>query len=385
MKLILSFLGTGRYEQADYPLDGQIYSTPYTQEALIRRYPDYSLKVLLTEKAKDTHGQALRERVVYQPVDIPTGRTEEELWDIFNRIVEAVPEEASLIMDVSHGFRSQPILALAVVQLLQVVKRVKVERILYGFFDPETKQADFFDLTSFLELMEWTQATRDLLEYGNGSRLRQLLKEIHRQSHLLEGPKARKLSNLGDSLDGVGKALELIRPREVFLFSRRTLEHLEKTYLDVESLPRSKPLGLLLGGIEERYKPLALDEKKLFSKEGIGAALKMAELLLQTQSYAQALALMREIVVSEVARQSELDLLEDRDLVERMLNLWAKLHSKGKLEAQRHHLALLWQRITDARNDVMHAGMRKEEKPAQTLAASIDELYKDVHRLLAMP
>ena len=126
MKLILSFLGTGSYEQADYPLDGQIYSTPYTLEAIHRRYPDYALKVLLTEKAKQAHGQALLERVEYEPVDIPTGQNKEELWGIFNKIVAAVPDEARLIMDVSHGFRSQPILALAVLQLLQVVKRVQV-------------------------------------------------------------------------------------------------------------------------------------------------------------------------------------------------------------------------------------------------------------------
>lgn len=382
MKLILSFLGTGRYEQAEYPLDGRIYSTPYTQEAISKRYPDHALKVLLTEKAKDTHGQALRERVEYESVDIPTGRTEEELWEIFNRIVEAVPEEASLIMDVSHGFRSQPILALAVLQLLQVVKRVKVERVLYGFFDTETKYADFFDLTPFLELMEWTQATRDLLEYGNGGRLRQLLKEIHKQSHLLDGPKALKLASLGVTLDGVGKALEFIRPREVLALSGKTLEHLEKARQDVEVLPRSKPLGLLLGAIEERYKPLALAETELFSQEGIGVMLQMVVLLLQTQSYAQALALMREVVVSEVSRRQELDPIDDRALVENMLNVWAKLHTRGKLETQKHSLAELWRRLTDARNDVMHAGMRKEEKSAQTLAKSVDELYEAIRLFL---
>lgn len=383
MKIILSFLGTGRYEQADYPLDGEIYSTPYTQEAIGRRYPDHTLKVLLTEKAAQIHGQSLRERVSYEPVAIPNGHSEEELWDIFNAIVEAVPEEASLIMDVSHGFRSQPILALAVLQLLQVVKKVKVERVLYGFFDPETKRADFFDLTAFLELMEWTQATRDLLDYANGTRLQQLLSHIHTHSYMVGGPKAKKLRNLGDLLDGAGKALELLRPKEVLTLSHKTQQALKSARQDVEVLPRSRPLALLFQTIETRLESLALPEQQLFTEEGLQAMLQMAGLLLKTQSYAQALALLRELVVSKLALQMGLEPLEDRKLSEDMLNLWAKLHSKGKLEPQHQPLAALWQKLSDARNDVMHAGMRKQETPAQALAKQIDLLYAEVQHLLS--
>lgn len=382
MKLILSFLGTGTYEQADYPLDGQIFSTPYTQEAISRRYPDYRLKVFLTAKAGEKHGEALRQRVAYEVVPIPSGGSQAELWDIFNAIVEAVPEGAELVVDVSHGFRSQPILALAVLQLLQVVKRVKVERILYGFYDLATKQADFFDLTPFLELMEWTQATRDLLEYGNGIRLGTLLTHIHRQSYLVEGAKATKLANLGNSLDGLGKALELLRPREVLSLSGKALKQLEEAKQDVAALPRSKPLGLLLEAIGERYRPLTLDEQALFTPAGMRAVLQMAGLLLQTQSYAQALALMRELVVSGVALRNQLNPLKDRELVESMLNVWAKLHSKGRLEDDKQPLALLWQRVSDARNDVMHAGMRKEEKPAKALAESIATIHREIQHLL---
>lgn len=85
-KLILSFLGTGNYQSAKYPLDGEEYETPYTQEAILRRYESegYALKVLMTKEAEAKHAALLGERVKYEAVPIPSGHTEEELWEIFN-------------------------------------------------------------------------------------------------------------------------------------------------------------------------------------------------------------------------------------------------------------------------------------------------------------
>jgi len=215
-KVILSFLGTGNYTPTQYWLDGKPYpdlSTPYIQEALLKRYEEegWVLKVLMTKEAEERHKEALAERVKYEAVRIPAGHTEGELWQIFNAIVDSIPEGAELIMDISHGFRSQPILALAAVQFLQVVKGVRVRRILYGFYEPTKPKGNFFDLTGFLDLMEWTQATHDLLEHGEGLRLRKLLREIHSHSYQVEGPKAKKLTSVGEALDNVEDALDLLR------------------------------------------------------------------------------------------------------------------------------------------------------------------------------
>jgi CRISPR-associated DxTHG motif protein len=381
MKLILSFLGTGKYEQTDYPLDGQIYTTPYTQEAIRRHYPDYALKVLLTEKAAETHGQALRDRVEYEPVPIPAGRSEAELWDIFNAIVAAVPEDAELVMDVSHGFRSQPILALAVLQLLQVVKRVRVKRVLYGAFDIDTKQADFFDLTPFLELMEWTQATRDLLEYGNGGRLRQLLKQIHRYSYMVDGPRAKELGSVGEILEGVGSSLELLRINEVLEQTKGLLRALATARDDVAKLPRSRPLGLLLGRIEERYQTLAADN--LFSTEGLKAQADMIELLLETGSYAQAIALARELMVTWLCLQRQFDPVSERGAAENLLGSHADaVRKKQVIDEHKTKLGLLWDKISFIRNDIAHAAMRSRPLPSQSLAQQIREACCEVQKLI---
>ena len=380
-RIILSFLGTGRYELADYPLDGEVYTTPYTQEAIARRYPDHTLKVLLTEKAEQTHGQSLRERVDYEAVPIKTGRDQEELWDIFNAIVEAVPEEARLVMDVSHGFRSQPILALAVLQYLQVVKGVKVERILYGAFDTETKKADFFDLTAFLELMEWTQATRDLLEFGSGNRLRGLLRQIQGHSYMVEGPKAKVLSTTGEILQGLGDSLELLRLEEAAKQAKSLLENLEDVREDVGKLPRSRPLGLLLGRIEQRYQPLQTQD--LFIQEGLEAQAAMIDLLLDTGSYAQAVTLARELMVTWLCLKRSFDPLNERGAAENLLGSHADaVRRKQQLESQKTELGRLWDKITNIRNDIAHAAMRHSPIPGSSLVEQIKEVCTEVKRLI---
>jgi CRISPR-associated DxTHG motif protein len=387
-KVILSFLGTGNYAPTRYQLDGQLYPddpTPYTQEALLKRYEEegWALKVLMTEEAEKKHKEALAERVKYEPVPIPSGHTEEQLWRIFNAIVDSIPEGAELIMDVSHGFRSQPILALAAVQFLQVVKGVRVHKILYGFYEPTKPEGNFFDLTGFLDLMEWTQATRDLLEHGEGLRLRKLLREIHSHSYQEEGPKAKKLASVGEALDKVEDALDLLRVAEALSSAQELLKHLEAASEDVAQLPRSMPLGFLLGRIRERYRPLAA--KDPFSPEGLRAQGEMLHLLLQTKRYAQAITLARELLVTLVCVRQNWDPLEERELAEAWLNVKKKISKKkdsAAEDSQALRLISLWEETADLRNDVAHAAMRENPAGARKLAQSVEKVCGQVRDLL---
>ena len=384
-KVVLSFLGTGDYTPTQYQLDGKLYPdlpTPYTQEALLKRYEGdgWTLKVLMTKEAEEKHQEALAERVRYEAVRIPAGHTEEELWQIFNAIVDSIPEGAELIIDISHGFRSQPILVLAALQFLQVAKGVRVRRILYGFYDPTTQKGNFFDLTGFLYLMEWAQATHDLLEHGEALRLRKLLRDIHSQSYQVEGPKAKKLTNVGEALDKVEDALDLLRVKEALTSAKELIRHLQVASDDVAQLPRSKPFGLLLEGIRERYQPLAAEDP--FSPEGIRAQGEMMRLLLQTRRYAQAITLARELLVTLVCYQQDWRPIEERELAEGWLN--GKTRNKEPIteDPQTAPFIRLWERIADLRNDVAHAAMRKSPVPTQRLVEAAKDVCTQVAELI---
>jgi len=96
--------------------------------------PD-ELLVALTPGARKKHGAALGEACSFAPVEVPPATDEAAWWRIFNALTEAVPEGTTLLVDVTHGFRSQPFLSLAVVAYLRAVKDVEVERIVYGAFE----------------------------------------------------------------------------------------------------------------------------------------------------------------------------------------------------------------------------------------------------------
>ncbi|WP_038056693.1 TM1812 family CRISPR-associated protein [Thermus amyloliquefaciens] len=378
-KLILSFLGVGNYQEVPYRLDGKDYATPYTQEALAKHYPDHTLKVLLTQKAREKHGEALRARVPYQEVPIPDGRTEEELWRIFNAMAEAVPGEARLVLDISHGFRSQPILGLAVAHFLRVAKGVEVERIVYGLLLEEEGRGEFLDLTPFLELLSWTEAARDLFRHGFGRPLGELLKGLHRQSWLRSEAQVRALGTLGNTLDRLSLSLELLRVQEAGEHARGLLEALERVKEDLVSLPRSQPLGLLLDLLEGQYRPLAVENP--FTPEGLRAQAAMVDLLLRTGSLAQAVALMRELVVSVVCLKRGFDPVEEREAAERLLGAWSKRVQTGA-EDHRNALGELWGELSEIRNDTLHASMRKGPTPAETLENRIQKVWPKVRALV---
>lgn len=381
-KLILSFLGIGNYQEVPYSLDGEVYTTPYTQEALARHYPDYTLKVLLTQRARERHGEALRARVAYEEVPIPDGRTEEEIWRIFNAMAEAVPEGARLVLDVSHGFRSQPILGLAVAHFLRVAKEVRVERIVYGVLLEEEGRGEFLDLTPFLDLLSWTEAARDLVRYGFGRPLGELLKGLHRRSWLEKEAQVRALDTLGNTLDRLSLSLELLRVKDVGAHAENLLKALGGVEEDLARLPRSRPLGLLLHFLEGRYQPLAV--KDPFSPEGLRAQAAMVDLLLETGSLAQAVALMRELLVSWVCLEEGLDPLKGREPAEKLLGTWgSQVRGEGKAP-QEAELGKLWNELTDIRNDILHASMRKSPTPAESLQRRIQALWPRVRAVVAV-
>jgi CRISPR-associated DxTHG motif protein len=151
--LALSFLGTGNYQETTYQLGDKRCTTNLMPFAVHQFFEPERLFVAQTKEANDAHGASLQAKCAYTPIEIPSGRTADELWQMFAMIVNAIPENAKLVIDITHGFRSQPIIALAIALYLQTAKSIKVEKIIYGAFEGRSNDniAPVLDLTPFLE------------------------------------------------------------------------------------------------------------------------------------------------------------------------------------------------------------------------------------------
>ncbi|MCS7311715.1 MAG: TIGR02221 family CRISPR-associated protein, partial [Acidobacteria bacterium] len=153
---VLSFLGITKYKVTTYVWqegdEERSYETRLFPEALVHIFRPECLVVFVTSAVKNGENfSTLHERLntMLKPVDIPEGKTKEELWEIFDRCVEAVQEGDEILLDVTHAFRSLPLLVFAVAAYLRRTKKVTIRHIVYGAYEARDDQgrSPIFDLT----------------------------------------------------------------------------------------------------------------------------------------------------------------------------------------------------------------------------------------------
>jgi CRISPR-associated Csx2 family protein len=89
---------------------------------------------------------------------IPYCRNDAEQMQLLTLMADAVQPRDTVHLDVTHGFRHLPMLALLASLYLQYARNAKVAGIWYGAFDPDTGHAPVHDLSALLKLAKGLQA-----------------------------------------------------------------------------------------------------------------------------------------------------------------------------------------------------------------------------------
>jgi len=89
---------------------------------------------------------------------IPYCRDEVEQARLLAIMANHVGEGDDVDLDVTHGFRHLPMVALLSALQLQIMRRAKVTGIWYGSYDPDTQEAPVYDLSGLLHIAAWVQA-----------------------------------------------------------------------------------------------------------------------------------------------------------------------------------------------------------------------------------
>ena len=135
---LMTFLGTGNYQSVWYQwLDGQRCQTQLFPTALPRFLPEIrSATAFVTEESEAKHGARLDAEwpVDWRPqhVLIPKGGSTDELWTIFEKVVGAVPPECRVAFDITHAFRSIPLISVLAVAYLWSARGVQLQKLVYG-------------------------------------------------------------------------------------------------------------------------------------------------------------------------------------------------------------------------------------------------------------
>ncbi|MDR0753771.1 MAG: TIGR02221 family CRISPR-associated protein, partial [Prevotellaceae bacterium] len=229
-KIFLSFLGTNDYVECVYSYkDYHSAVVKFVQSALIDMCckewgKDDEILIFTTEEALNKNweklGQECKARISMKNIDIPNGKDEEEIWKIFEIIYNQLENNDELYVDITHSFRSIPLLASSLLQYAKSLKNISVQAIYYGAFDtlgnardikiripnPTDRIVPIFDLNAFSKIQDWSVAANDFICYGNTQRLCELtandIKPVLSQTQI-ENKAARNLNALNKKIKEV--------------------------------------------------------------------------------------------------------------------------------------------------------------------------------------
>ncbi len=408
MTTLLTFLGTGRYESVTYCWGEKaakpIHLFPIAATEL---FPVERVVVFLTRQAresdnfKDLHN-ALGDKL--KPVSIPEGRSEAELWEIFGQVADAVGAGETVILDITHAFRSIPLIVFNVAAYLRRTKNVTIEHILYGAFEarepfrtppqPEDR-VPVFDLAPLLELLDWTSGAEALLKRGDAGLIAEKIIETHQRlwtkgAETLQKP--TKLKLLGQKLQNLSKALHLSRPREVMPLSAELVSLLSDAREEFHQW--AKPFALIADQIRQELEGFAFGTSDELSRQSLEKQLQLVEYYLQKGLIVQAVALAREWVVNWVALHCKEGDWRDAHFREKKLEATlnaAARRSQGKQEELppwwnalplADRCAELWDWLGDLRNDLAHCGMRTKAAGIESISSRAKEIPERLRALL---
>ena len=174
---------------------------------------------------------------------------------LYNEQVINLKDEEEIIVDITHSFRSLPMLLITLLNFAKQVKRIKVTGIYYAAFEslgtmseiakiqPEDRIVPILNLTSFSQLQDWTNATYDFINYGNVKRFRTLInasKDLNNNYNVIEKFFPTRVV---DKLNELVENIALCRGKELLSFN---YDELKSNIIALKEIKIPKPFYYLI-------------------------------------------------------------------------------------------------------------------------------------------
>jgi len=390
---LIAFLGTSRYQPVVYRVGARTASERRLSFASLHElFPAYQPVVLATREAIKANGGLVDKELAghYELVTIPTGKNEEEVWRILKKLVQKLGKYDKLILDITHGFRAQPLLAFGALLLVRSSGRAEVEHVFYGAYEQKDKDgvAPFFDLRPLVDFVDWAEALATLNRHGHAERVVELIRKENSAAWRSQGGRGpRHLQSLSSALQDVSRALMINRPCEALDHSLKLRELLPEAKRELKQVPSLAPVADLLSSSTRDFlafcKRISKDsgKKACQDRRVLGSLASMIRYLLKVGAYAQAITLAREAIVTKLCLDKGLDpeRKDARKTAEHLLGAWQHMmQAKASLSQSQKTYADLWDRVADLRNDVNHAGFRENAGKASRVASKIEKYCQEV-------
>lgn len=427
----LSFLGTNDYLPCTYHFnDQEIKDIRFVQEATISMNcrdwtSDDRILIFTTSEAHEKNwlddgyiknGERLQReglaqrlkkldlQVPIQNVLIPEGKSEKEIWKIFRILFDNIQPNEKIIFDITHSFRSIPMLAMVVLNYGKVMKEINILGIYYGAFEVlgSLKEAEkipindrrvpIFDLTPFDSLLDWSLAIDRFLGSGDAIPICALAKrEVSPLLKKSEGKDelAGDIKNLAETLRTFTQSLATCRCRDTVRLSnqlRRLLKQCEKNDL-------IEPLFPLLEKIDNRV--------SFFNGDDFQQGVQAAKWCLEHNLIQQGFTILEESLITHVVALAGFDpyIKLTREVAGQAMTIFSKNISEDRWKAPAvEHKEILnkfreifqsqpeipkrYLSIVDKRNDLNHGGCREEPLTASIFFQSLGQLIDNVEKTI---
>jgi len=378
---LVTFLGKGKYEQTTYVLGDRCIETCYVAQALTTFLDAHEVFVFATCDAWEKHGQRLTK--VFESAQLPrpmnieigSGETPSELWQQFDKLLDALGGEHRVVFDITHGFRAQPFFASAVVQFFQSIRTdCPPLDVYYGAYEARNIEANttpIWDLTAFVELLRWSRALLLFLRTGRADDIAEpterLGRELQKQWAMggQQGPRP-SLAALGKAIQDFGSDFATMRTGPLIAdqssSSQRLLDALERASSDVRSyLP---PLASVLQQVIDLVRSLA-GSPRLSEPAGQRSLQTLGKTYLSMGRYAEAAAILREGWITRYACSQA-----DHPGTEQFSDAHREAAEKSWFE-QDENIA---RTLADLRNDIEHAGFRRHPRSPQKIKEQLENM-----------
>ena len=424
----MSFLGTNDYLPCNYICESHepVKNVRFVQEATIYWHckdwkKEDKVLIFTTEEAheknwldnghKNPEGnvvpyEGLETRLALlnisaeiKEVAIPTGKEEQEIWDIFSTIVNELEEGDELYLDITHAFRSLPLLATVIINYAKVMKNIQVKAISYGAMEAvgnirQVKQIDIeqrdipvFNLLPFDQLLDWSSAIDRFIVSGDATGIQDLTSaNVILRKKEVRGPdkEADSLKTMADALMAFSKTLAACRGKNIV----RDAARLKDAIREVKEQQLVKPLTPLLEKLEKTVADFSNDEVL----DGVTAARWCLKHNLMQQGF----TLLQETMCTLILKQSTEEDTKDknkRNLVgmaiaierdDKIFEDWSEYAQQNKKTIEdirdwlRAHKELLdcMNNLSKDRNDLNHAGMNDSPMAADKFGQKLHDYIK---------
>ena len=382
---IITFLG--KYpKETIYNYGNKTYKGQVFAEALHQFCQYDTMLVCVTAEAKATAWPVLEElkdsRI--QPIDIPTGRTTEEMWETFKIITQHVDEGDRVIFDITHGLRSLPFLVFLFAAYLKAAKSVTIAAIYYGAFElgdsKNNVPAPVIDLSEFVSMIDWITATDQFIQTGDARQLSELLNP--------DGNAENATKKAAKTLFDISTATALCQP----LHLAKIAAELEPDLLKAqEQLERTvPPFETLRQRITDTFGDFVGDFKQEI-KAALKAQLKLIQWYLDNNRLMEGMTLAREWLINGVMYRLGLafDLkIKNREEVAKAISgvemvsndrlTLEELNDYGKIIhntwTEKDKLSQLWNVLQPVRNALDHAGHQEGAMSVKNLLKKANQI-----------